>query len=250
MKKRAINLTTEAHREAFNDFADSLRAAESREGWRSSETLRNFLDLAFRAVRGRLLLGKAFEENEAEYMRVVKLMRSPKETVTDLARMLGAVGLALIREPVDFLGPVFSELASADEMGQFFTPHHLSYAMAKLIVGDARAMLGDRPYITLAEPACGVGGMVLATNVVLREAGLDVARQAHWHMIDIDYRAMSGAYIQASLTDTSGVVVRGNTLSGETWLSTATPAAVAFPKTFLASTPPVAVTPGEQLSLL
>lgn len=237
MKKRDITLTTEAHRPAFNDFADALRAAESREGWRSSEVLRHFLDAGFRVVRGRLLVGAAFDANEAEYMRIVKLCRHPQETMRDISVMLGATALALAAEPVDFIGPVFSELSSAAEMGQFFTPHHLSYLMAKLIVGDVKAMLGDRPYITLSEPACGVGGMMLATNLVLREAGLDIARQAHWHMIDIDHRAMCGAYLQAALTDTSAIVVRGNTLSLEAWMSTATPAAALYPKSFESTKP-------------
>lgn len=249
MKKRAITLTTDAHREPFDDFADALRAAASREGWRSADVLRHFLDAGFRAVRGSLLAGQAFEENETEYMRVVKLCRHPKETMSDLARMLGAVGVAMQREPVDFIGPVFSELSSAAEMGQFFTPHHLSYLMAKVIVGDAKAMLGDRPYITLSEPACGVGGMMLATNLVLREAGLDVARQAHWHMVDIDYRAMCGAYLQAAFSDASAIVVRGNTLSLETWITSPTPAAALWPKSFASVTPPVVAPEVRQLSL-
>src|ERR1700754_3351821 len=154
MKKQAIRLTTEAHREPFNDFADALREIEAREGWRSAEVLRHCLEAGFRAVRGRLLAGDAFKRNEEEYMRVVGLCQRPRETMNGLARMLGAIGSALIREPVDFIGPVFGELSASAEMGQFFTPHHLSYTMAKMIVGDARAMLGDRPYITLSEPPC------------------------------------------------------------------------------------------------
>lgn len=232
MKKRDVLLATEAHRPAFNDFADAMRSAESREGWRSEEVLRNFLDAGYRAIRGRLLFGEAFDANEAEYMKIVAACRKPQETMADISRMLGAVGLAISAEPIDFIGPVFSVLSADAGMGQFFTPHHLSYAMAKMIVGDPRPLLEGRRYITLSEPACGVGGMMLATNVVLREAGLDVARQAHWHMVDVDFRAVCGAYIQAAFSDCSAIVVHGNSLSLEVRSSTATPAAALFPKTF------------------
>lgn len=237
MKKRDILLTTEAHRPAFDAFADALRSAESREGWRSAETMRYFLDAGFRAVRGRTLVGEEFDRNEAEYMAVVNRCRHPAETMKDLSRMLGALALAMRAEPVDFVGPVFCELSSDKEMGQYFTPHCVSYMMAKMIVGDdaiAQVRDGNKSYLTLSEPSCGVGGMVLATNLVLREGGLDLARHAHWHMVDVDHRAMCAAYLQTAMTDCSAVVCCGNSLSLELRLISLTPAAILFPKNFRA----------------
>lgn len=232
MKKRDVMLTTAAHRPAFDSFADAMREAERAEGWRSSEALRHFLEAGYRAIRGRVLIGEAFDANEAEYMKIVGRCREPKTTMSALATMLGAVGLALRADPVDFIGPVFSELSADAGMGQFFTPHELSYVNAKMILSDAAEMIRDRPYITLQEPACGVGGMILAANLVLREAGLDVARQAHWHATDVDFRAMAGCYIQCAMTDVSGIIFHGNTLSLDVWARTPTPAAILYPKTF------------------
>lgn len=257
MKKRDVQLTTQAHRPAFDDFTNAMRSAEAREGWRSSEVLRHFLDAGFRALRGRLLVGESFDGNEAEYMKIVKACRHPLETMTDLSVMLGATGRALITEPVDFLGPVFTQLSADPGWGQVFTPYHVSYMMAKMILGDVKAQLADRPYITLSEPACGVGGMVLAANAALRDAGLDVARQAHWWAQDIDYRAMSAAYIQLALTDCSAIVAHGDTLRLEIRMKTATPAACLFPKTFeireapaLPQVAPASTIPPTQLTLL
>lgn len=235
MKKRAVILTTEAHRESFNDFADALRVAEQNEGWRSSEVLRNFLDAGFRAIRGQLLVGDAFDKNEEEYMRVVRSCRSkPTETMTALSRMLAATQRALLAEPIDFIGPVFSELSSDAGMGQFFTPHHLSYMMAKMTLGDEpRAMFGPKGFVSLCELCCGVGGMILASNVALREAGVDVAREAHWVAVDIDNRAVCAAYIQLTMTGCSAEVYRGNALDEpSTWSGTLTPAAALFPKRY------------------
>lgn len=232
MKKRAVLLTTETHRPAFNDFADAMRAAESNEGWRSSEVLRYFLEAAYFAVRGRFLLGEAWKSNEAEYMKIVAGCRQPSETMGALAKMLAAATRALLTEPVDFIGPVFSELSADAGMGQFFTPHHLSYAMAKMTLGDdPRSMIGEKGYVSMMEPACGVGGMILATNVALREAGLDVAREVHWTAVDVDRRAFCACYLQLALTDCSADVFRGNSLGPSAdWTGTRTPAALLYPK--------------------
>lgn len=232
MKKRDVRLTTAAHRPAFDSFYEAFRSAQGREGWRSGEVLRYFLEAGYRAVRGRLITGEAWDANEAEYMKIVKFCRNPKETMSDLAVMLGAMTLALSADPVDFVGPVFSEIAADSGMGQFFTPHELSYLIAKLSIPPREEALADKQYITIQEPACGVGGMILATNVALREAGYDVAREVHWFAVDVDRRAISAAYLQAALTDCSGVFVHGNTLSLETWGTSITPAAFVYPKTF------------------
>lgn len=188
-------------------------------------------------------------------MAVVKGCRKPKETMNALSAMLGCTSVALIKEPIDFLGPVFASLAADKWMGQFFTPYHVSRMMAEMTIGDRGEMLKDRPYFTLSEPACGAGGMVLAANMVLRDRGFDVSREAHWHMQDVDHRAVCAAYLQAALTDASALVVCGNSLSMERRHASLTPAAVLYPKTFRATqvespppAPPPAVGP-EQLSL-
>ncbi len=230
MKKRDVLLNTEAHREAFNGFAEAAGEISRREGSTTYEVVRTFLDASYRALRGRLLFGDAFDANEAAYMKIVGACRYPQETMGDYAKMLAMTTTALLADPIDFIGPVFSAFSASSEMGQFFTPHHLSVLNARMILGDARQMLEGKRFIRLHEPACGVGGMVLAANVVMRELGIDVARETHWHVVDVDYRAICGAYIQLCLTDTSATVIHGNTLSLESWGGAVTPAALYFPK--------------------
>lgn len=260
MKKRDVILNTEAHRPAFNDLVDLVHAASHREGWRSYDVLRHWLDASFRALRGpclKLTDQTAFDANEAEYMKLVERCRHPKETMADLGKMLGCAEIALRAEPIDFIGPVFSQLAADAGMGQFFTPWHLSYMMAKMIIGERKAELIDKPYLSLMEPASGVGGMCLATNAVLREQGFDISRQAHWMAIDIDFKAMCGCYIQLELTDASANVYCGNTLSRDPpHIATATSAAYVYPKRLqvesappLDQPPPAQATPADQLSL-
>lgn len=235
VKRSAVLLNTEAHRPARDRFVEHLNQATRREGWRCHEAITYWLDAAFRAMRGatlKLLAPDDFAKNEAEYMRIVKRCRHPQETMKDLAEMMSALVLAMEAEPIDFVGPIFGEFAGSAELGQFFTPWHVSRLMAEMIIEDPQKMLADssRGFITLSEPACGVGGMALAACAVLRERGFDLARQVHWTMVDIDYAAQCAAYVQMNLCGVSAAVFHGNTLSLDTWLATRTLAAILHPK--------------------
>src|SRR5690606_15791946 len=72
-----------------------------------------------------------------------------------------------------------------------------------------------RTVLALLEPACGVGGIVLAANQVLREQGFDLENEIHWTCIDIDWRALCGAFIQLELTGTPATLVEGNSITME-----------------------------------
>lgn len=236
MKKRRVVLNTDTHRAAFNDFADAMREVENAEGMRSSEVLGLWMEAAFRALRGpplKVWAPDRWRQNEDEWDKLEGRWRKPDVTKTALSHMLGSCELALMAEPIDFIGPVFSELSSDGWMGQFFSPPDLCKMMALVNMGSEpkEELLKDKPWVSMVEPACGVGGMILATNMVLREKGIDVSRQCHWLATDIDFRAMAGCFIQLELTDASALVDHGNTLAqNPTWLRTATSAAWVYPK--------------------
>ena len=234
VKRSAVILNTDAHRPARDQFVHHLNEATRREGWRNYEAMSHWLGASFRAMRSATLQfsPEDLEKNEAEYMQIVKRCRHPQETMRDLSLMLAAVVVALEAAPIDFIGPIFGELASSDQMGQFFTPYHISKMMADMIIGDPMQMLKEsgRGFITLQEPACGVGGMTLAACEVLRERGFDLARQVHWSMIDIDYPAQCAAYIQTNLCGISADVFLGNSLALKAWMATSTLAAIIYPK--------------------
>ena len=236
MKRNDVYLNTEAHRHARDQFVHHLNAVTRREGWRNYEAITYWLDASFRAMRSAALeLQHRPDEraaNESEYMKIVKRCRHPSESMRDLSDMLAALVLALEAAPIDFIGPIYTEFAASSQLGQFFTPYHLSKMMAMMIIEEPEKMLADsgRGFLTLQEPACGVGGMTLAACEVLRERGFDLARQVHWTMIDIDYSATCAAYVQVNLSGVSADVFHGNTLSLQTWLATPTLAATLHPK--------------------
>lgn len=226
------------HREATKAFLAALQPASRREGWTEAQTFTRWLDAASSCLLSPGLRTtnrtEALARSEDRYMRIVKGCRGDASaTMNDLAKALAVVVQAL-HTPTDFLGPIFAELAADARGGQFFTPWHVSSMIARMTLIDAPAMLdsikaagGNR--IMASEPACGVGGMVMAANEVLREQGLEPALSIHWQCVDTDWRACAAAYIQLSLTGCSAAVVHGNALSLEQWEVMPTITALVFP---------------------
>jgi type I restriction-modification system DNA methylase subunit len=107
--------------------------------------------------------------------------------------------------------------------GQFFTPMSVSRTVARLTIGDG-SIFREKPFVTVQEPACGSGGMVLAFahEAVAIVPDLVVPEQLHVNAIDVSPVCVHMAMIQLSLSGIAAVICRGNSLSlkmEETWLS-------------------------------
>jgi hypothetical protein len=175
------------------------------------EVWRDFVTMSACALHNGL-----FQEDtrEAEYLRIIEgykpddQMRFPK--------LMGLLITILDIEPRDILGPLYMELEIANkDAGQFFTPPELSELMARINFGETLSILDNQPFITLAEPACGAGGMVLACVKVLIEEGRDPSRCLWVQCIDVDRVAALMCYVQLTLWNVPAQVIVGNTLSGE-----------------------------------
>ena len=234
----------DTHRKAFVRLAQSL---SRQEGWTQYDAFRAFLEAGYRSIRGAFLHGDAWQQNEDEYMKIVRRCRHPKETMAALVEMMGHTVEALEAKCEDFLGPVYMDIGGSKDHGQFFTPHELSSLIARVNMPDLGEMIAASPrgYFTAHEPAAGMGGMVLAVAEIMREQGFEPARHCHWQMIDVEFKAMAGCYIQTSLAGVSGIVVHGNALTLQEWAYSLTPTAWLFPKRFDIATPaptePIAV---------
>lgn len=210
-----------------------------REGQRRFKAFETFLELSFLALKGRTLSGRAFQENEEAYLLAVSRLRHPSESTRDVASALACAALEISNNGVDFLGPLFMEIAGSPELGQFFTPWDVTRLMSKLVARDWKKALGDKPYLTVHEPACGVGGMALGMAMDIRDAGLDLARQVHFVLVDIDINCVRAAYIQSCLAGMSASVVHGNSITLEEWSVSHTPMALIHPKPSLDRIPPI-----------
>ncbi|WP_176060295.1 N-6 DNA methylase [Paraburkholderia sp. BCC1876] len=130
---------------------------------------------------------------------------------------LGDLGVADI--PGHGLGDVLGEIFMALELGnaqngQFFTPYSVSVLMAMIAIGDG-ASVKAQGFLTMQEPACGSGGMVVASAQALHQAGLAYPEALHATCVDVDRRCVHMAYVQLSLLGIAATVVHGNTLSLE-----------------------------------
>ncbi|MFL9876482.1 N-6 DNA methylase [Paraburkholderia megapolitana] len=142
--------------------------------------------------------------------------------------MLGDPGIGDVHDSGlgDVLGELFMALElSNDRAGQFFTPHSISMLMAMMTVGDG-ASIREQGFVTMQEPACGAGGMVVAAAQAMHHAGLNYPETLHATCVDVDPCCVHMAYVQLSLLGIPAIVVHGNTISLKVWNVWYTPAHV------------------------
>lgn len=148
------------------------------------------------------------EQSEAEYMAVAGKYTS--DELTQFAHLLAITTLALDDKPQDFLGAVFMQAEiSNSHMGQFFTPYELSLMTAQMTLQGVDT---SKELITVQEPACGSGGMVVAFCEAARAIGINYQSQTYTVATDLSEVAARMAYIQLSLLGIPAHVVWGDTL--------------------------------------
>lgn len=172
---------------------------------------RDFITMAACALHNGLHKDEA---REAEYLEIIGRYQSDDQQM--FPQLLAHVVTMLDAEPRDILGPLYMELEIANkDAGQFFTPPELSEMMARLTFNEELDKLDTQPFITVHEPACGAGGMILALVKVMIEAGHNPTEKLWVQCIDVDRLAALMCYIQLTLWNVPADVIVGNTLSME-----------------------------------
>ncbi len=154
------------------------------------------------------------EKLEDEYFQIIAQYSDAE--VESLCNLFAIVVSLLDTEPKDILGTLYIELELGNNNnGQFFTPHEVSVLMAKINCGEAinTMIQSNNPFISLSEPACGAGGMVLAFASELQKHGRDPAQSLFAQCIDIDRIAGLMCYLQLSLWNIPAQVIIGDTLA-------------------------------------
>lgn len=201
---------------------------------------RDFVELAALAISNSVDRAQ-FDVREERYLEIVGKYR--KEEVERFPLMLAELTLAFEKRVsvmaaarergvmasnlTDVLGETYMMLdLGNDRSGQFFTPYHVSKLMAALIGGDTVARADAQGFARVHEPACGAGGMVIATAEAFHDAGLNYQQAMHATCIDIDPCCVHMTYLQLALLHIPAIVVHGNALSLEVWGHWFTPAHV------------------------
>lgn len=204
---KAAEATTSEHQErkAFIDLFNTIAKHRHR-----YEVFKDFVTMAAISLHNRVRMNAKLE---AEYMSIVG--RYTKEEAIAMAHLLGMLVEMLEPSPRDVLGDLFMALEfGGTHNGKFFTPHHISELMAQIGYGEQLENL-DAPFVTLSEPACGAGGMVLAFVKVLIDKGHNPAKRLWARCQDIDRTAALMCYVQLSLWHVPAAVIVGDTLANE-----------------------------------
>lgn len=150
---------------------------------------------------------------EDEYMAEVK--RWPREIMPLFADALGQLVIEMEQRPFhDLLGDLHMEILGNRGQqwnGEFYTPHHVSDAIARMLIGTDLPKKGP---INVCEPAAGAGRMILSCAAAMPKKAVSRLRVL---AIDINSLACDMTYINTTLWCIPTVVIHGNALSGESW---------------------------------
>lgn len=189
---------------------DSLCGRYSR--W---EVWQDFITMSAISIAN-VLGGPHKEVREREYMNHAS--RYSAAEIEVFAQMLGEVAEGMERDPdQDLLGELFMALDLSNEWkGQFFTPYSVCRAMSGMTYGDDfRARIERNGWVSVNDPACGAGALLIAFANECRRPGHDINYQTSVLFVaqDIDFLAGMMCYIQLSLMGCPGYVVIDDSIS-------------------------------------
>lgn len=156
-----------------------------------------------------LIHGEVWNHREEEYLSIVR--KHGPETMQGFVELSGMLTMALEEEIQDVLGEVYMAAGLGNKnTGQFFTPFHVSEAVASLAVPQN---ISPQNPITMNEPSCGGGGMIIAAAKVLKNRGINPQICMDVIAQDLDWKGIYMTYVQLSLLGIKATVVQGNTLA-------------------------------------
>lgn len=181
------------------------------------EIFRDFVAASALALEQRACqaFGRFDRAVEDRYLSIVK--RYDRDDVSRFPEMLAAVACGSAGGR-DFLGEIYMELEIQNRwIGQFFTPWPVAMAMAKMNCPDPAEDVSKASdgIVTVMEPACGSGVMILAFAENFRESGMAPERHLNATMVDLDRLCTDIAYIQTTFSGIPATIIHGNSLSLE-----------------------------------
>ncbi|MBT2293116.1 N-6 DNA methylase [Paenibacillus albidus] len=154
-----------------------------------------------------------FETREARYMAIINRYESQEQKL--FQKLFHIVVAALEAEPEqDFLGDLFMKLELSNHWkGQFFTTYQISRLIAEIQSVDLEQLIEQRGHISINDPACGAGALLIAFANSCRAKGINYQQHVLFVAQDIDNTAAMMCYIQLSLLGCPGYIVVANTLA-------------------------------------
>ena len=171
------------------------------------------------------------DEREERYLQIIRGYRPAQQR--SLVDIFGKV-FALLSSVVydngrfnDNLGEIFMSCGLINKRtAQFFTPYSASVLAARINIDESlvKEKTADDGILTVNDPCCGGGGMLIAALEVLKSLGVNYARNCFMEANDIDLRCVHMTYLQLALAGVPAIVRHQNTLTRECWSVWYTPA--------------------------
>ncbi len=169
-------------------------------------------------------------EREEQYLQIIK--RYNKKEQQAMSEICGKLFMLLSSVVYDngafndYLGEIFMGYCLGNKhMGQFFTPYHVSKLCAKLSIGTPNKTYGK--ILTINDPCCGSGGMMLAgLDVLKNDFDINYAMDCFVECSDIDLRCVHMAYLQLSLAGVPAIIKHEDSLTKQLYSVWRTPAFV------------------------
>lgn len=173
------------------------------------------------------------QEREERYKQIMeKYEPAERQLLCEIFGMIYALLSSVVFDNgvfKDYLGDLFMRCNQGNNStGQFFTPYHISQFMAKATIGNEVITKAENDGIlTVCDPCCGAGGLMLAALDVLKnDYNINYARNCFIECSDIDIRCVHMTYLQLSLAGVPAIIKHQNSLSRELWSVWKTPAFV------------------------
>ena len=171
------------------------------------------------------------DKREERYLQIIRGYRPAQQR--SLVDIFGKV-FALLSSVVydngrfnDNLGEIFMSCGLIyKHTAQFFTPYSASVLAARININETlvKEKTADDRILTVNDPCCGGGGMLIAALEVLKSLGVNYARNCFMEASDIDLRCVHMTYLQLALAGVPAIVRHQNTLTRECWSIWYTPA--------------------------
>jgi type I restriction-modification system DNA methylase subunit len=164
-------------------------------------------------------------EREEEYLSIIgKYEKAEVELFPEMFANLVLELEEYAEQPRDVLGEVYQELElQRGSRGQVFTPQNVCDMMGTVSLGEYNCEIEENGYVSVCEPCCGAGAMVLGFAAAMLETGYSINENMVVSAVDLDIACIYMCYIQLSLYGIPAVVVHGDSLTNEVWSRWQTP---------------------------
>ena len=195
------------HQKRFIEIFDRL--CRSRQPW---QVWSDFVTMSATAISNSVNADQA-ETRERRYQEIISGYQPVEREL--FPQLVTETVNSLEENPAqDYLGDLYMGLGLGNHWrGQYFTPFQLCRGMADLSLQDAEEHINREGWISILDPACGAGAILIAAANTLRSKGINYQERALFVGQDIDPIVAMMCYIQLSLLGCPGYVAIGNSLT-------------------------------------